>query len=165
MTLSVSQITYINLNRLLRAIQKDAPRDIPLLGSRSLQWGLDNDVKKVNYDFTNTLSNASGRTRILRKTLSLSDALFVIACGDKVIVYISLRKFYHNMKYDKYMYGTVVRLGFPHKVKLYTDSCLRCRSVVLSSDNSTCTMPVLNLQPKQPWMLYPTRYGGIEDGR
>ena len=40
------------------------------------------------------------------------------------------------MKYDKDMYGTGVCLEYLHKVEFHTDSCLKCKSVILSYDNS-----------------------------
>ena len=65
--------------------------------------------------------------------MSLSLVFFTIAYGDRVTVY-NQRKGYHIMGYDKNISGTGVRLEFPHEVKFHTDSCLRCRGMILSYD-------------------------------
>ena len=48
------------------------------------------------------------------------------------------------MRYDKNVSGTGVRLEFPHAVKFHTDSCLRCRGMILSLANSMYIMPVVH---------------------
>ena len=48
------------------------------------------------------------------------------------------------------IYGTGVRLEFLHKVKIHTDSCLSCKGMILSYENSICIMPVVLVQPMQP---------------
>ena len=100
-------------------------------------------MKKGNYDFIKIVPDASGRTGISGETSLLTNVLFTIAYGDKVTVYILLKKRYHTMKYDKNTAGTGVRLKYPHQVKIHTDSCLRCRSRILSYDSSIYIMPVL----------------------
>ena len=74
-------------------------------------------------------------------------------------------KGYHTMRYEKSISGTGIRLKFPHKVKFHKDSCPRCRGVILSHGNSVYIMPIVHLQPIQPWMSYRVHYNGIEGDR
>ena len=73
----------------------------------------------------------------------LSSVLLTIAYGDKVTNIT--KKVYHTDTYDKHMSGTGVRLEFPRKVKFHTDSCLRCRGMIPSYDNSVYSIPVVHL--------------------
>ena len=54
------------------------------------------------------------------------------------------------MRYDKDIPGTGVRLEFLHKVKIHMDSCLRCRGMIASYDNSMYIVLVVHLQSMQP---------------